>query len=64
MEFLSIAIKMLRFLFQFENQYMVTPEIRVFRENPAFRREFMDFLFSINPTVRKLNKDNKIINWL
>ena len=36
---------MLRFRFQFENQYMVTPEIRVFRENPAFRREFMDFLF-------------------
>jgi len=39
------VVQCVNHVFQFENQYMVTPEIRVFRENPAFRREFMDFLF-------------------
>ena len=36
---------MVLYFFQYDNQYMVTPELRVFRENPAFRQEFMDFLF-------------------
>jgi len=41
-------------VFQFDNQYMVTPEVRVFRENPDFRKEFMDYLYPpLPPSVKR-----------
>ena len=37
-------------VFQYCNQYMVTPEIRLFRENAAFRTEFMKYLYQDTKT--------------
>ena len=39
------VVRVIDHIFQYNNQYMVTPEIRSFRENASFREDFMDFLF-------------------
>jgi len=40
------VVRCIPHVFQYSNQYMVTPEIRLFRENAAFRDEFMAFLYT------------------
>ena len=40
------VVQCINHVFQYENQYMVTPEIRIFRENPLVRQELMEFLYA------------------
>ena len=48
------VVRCINHVFQFDNQYMVTPEVRVFRENPDFRKEFMDYLYPpLPPSVKR-----------
>ena len=35
-------------IFMYSNEYMVTPEIRLFRENKDFRKEFYRFLYYLD----------------
>ena len=35
-------------IFMYSNEYMVTPEIRLFRENKDFRKEFYRFLYCLD----------------
>ena len=43
-------------IFMYSNEYMVTPEIRLFRENKDFRKEFYRFLYYLD------DDDQPVIN--
>ena len=41
-------------IFMYSNEYMVTPEIRLFRENKDFRKEFYRFLYYLDDNDQPL----------